>query len=148
MRTALAMMLAYLATTLVVPVLFVGMKSVVPVPLPHGVLFGPIFGIYLTTVLLAFVSGLPGFAIGRLTLWWIGAKSRLAFVSSGALAGYIAAAMLCLPNQLWALRTYDIDLFGAVLGAVSGLIYWYAERILSRATSADSKSREFGEETS
>ena len=145
MRAAPAMILAYGATGLVVPVLFGGMMLVWPVPLPRGLMFSSIFEIYFLVGSMALIAGLPGFAIGRLTLWWIGAKSPLAFVLAGALAGYIAAAVLCLPNQLWVLRKYDVDLFGAGLGAVAGLIYQQAELILARTTLAKGKSMNFKE---
>ncbi len=147
MRAAPAMIVAYCATALVVPVLFVGMMLVWPVPLPRGFLFGSYFEMYLMTAILALVAGLPGFVIGRLALWWAGTKSPLAFLLAGALAGYAAAVFLCLPNQLWILRKYEVDLFGAGLGALAGLIYQQVERILARNKFSKDKILEFKEET-
>ncbi len=147
-RAVPAISVAYCATALVVPVLFVGMTLVWPVPLPRDLLFASVFQIYFINALMAFVAGLPGFILGRLTLWWIGAKSPLAFALAGALAGYIAAAVLCLPNQLWVLREYDVDLFGTGLGAVAGLTYQLAERILARTNFDKYRALKFKEKES
>jgi hypothetical protein len=121
------------------------MMLVWPVPLPRGLLFASVFQIYFMTAMMAFVAGLPGFILGRLSLWRIGAKSPLAFTLAGAMAGYIAAAVLCLPNQLWVLRKYNVDLFGAGLGAVAGLIYQQAECILARSHLSKIKPLKFKE---
>lgn len=148
MRKNITILVAYCATAMVVPLLFLGLLLLWPSPLPRGFMFSSIFEIYFVTALMALVAGLPGFALGRLTLWWMEAKSPLAFSLAGALAGYIAAAVLCLPNQLWVLRTYNVDLFGAGLGAISGLIYQRAECILARTKFAKDKALELKEKES
>jgi hypothetical protein len=144
-RKSLAMIAAYCATAMVIPLLFVGMTFVWPVPLAGGLYFASILQAYFVVTLMAFVAGLPGFAIGRLCLWRTGSMSPLAFVFAGAAAGYIAAVVLCLPDHLWVLRRYGVDFFGAGIGALAGLVYRQAERILTRTRPTNSDLPEFGD---
>jgi hypothetical protein len=142
MRAAMAIVLAYGATAAAVPLLFVGMATVWPVPVPRGLLFASGFEIWLGMAVMALVAGLPGFAVGRLALWWTANTSFAAFALAGAGAGFGAAVLLCLPNHLWVLRAHDVGLFGAGLGAVAGLVYRQIERWVAGMPSIRGNRRE------
>lgn len=130
MRRTGAILLAYAVTAAMVPFLFLGAAIIWPMPLPRSFFLASGFELWLAMALTGLVAGMPGFALGRLALWWSGHTSMVAFALAGAAAGALAVVLLCLPGELWAIRRYNLDLVGAAVGGLAGVIYWQAERLV------------------
>jgi hypothetical protein len=131
MAKAFAIFAAYLVACAVVPPVFLTLDSFWHVPTPDGLRFGSLIDLFLVGFVGAAMSGLPGFALARLGLWWFGAQNPVFFVAAGSFTGVLAAAVICFPYHLQILWTHGLGLIGAAVGGAASLVYWQAERLLT-----------------
>lgn len=141
----MAILAAYLAAAASVPALYLTLTNFWFVPTPVYLRSGSLVDIYLVIFVAAAFCGLPGFILARLGLWWFKVRSPIAFAVAGSLAGALAAVRICYPYNLEALRTYNLDVMGVVIGVAAGLIYWKVEHLLTGRRGSGRKTPNPGE---
>ncbi|GLS87184.1 hypothetical protein GCM10010873_21580 [Cypionkella aquatica] len=144
MQRALPIAMAYLATAALMPLLLLGARMFWFIPTPERIGFVSIPQLYFAIALIAAIISLPGFALVRVTLWRISARSVFAFAIGGAFAGILSGVIVCLPDHLWVLWRYNLITMAATIGGLGGVIYCQIERALINASMSASNSLNSG----
>lgn len=132
MRKAVAIVTAFCATSMLVPVPFVTALLLLLTPAHDAPMFGRMAEFYAMIAVATMIYALPGFAVARFGLWKLGGQSPVAFAIAGASTGVLAAVLISLQGDFSDMRAFHLDLIGGIVGAVAGILYLCIERLLFR----------------